>query len=205
MRYHLQYSHKNEPTITGLPLASITPKSKIKASLNPSFNSHSEPKNLQKISKKTPLPIRYQPYSPRNSSPPKNMKSKIQNSLEDPLNISGYPAEDEQNPEHSDEFPVFEAVPVTEEIIENNQENSVKLAENSKQKNKTSSNHEEDPFSEEAISTNENFDKDIGNLTRFNVHAKKIVNEMIFFFLYIFLKILKVKSVIFVKLILRIF
>ena len=168
MRYHLQYSHKNEPTITGLPLASITPKSKIKASLNPSFNSHSEPKNLQKISKKTPLPIRYQPYSPRNSSPPKNMKSKIQNSLEDPLNISGYPAEDEQNPEHSDEFPVFEAVPVTEEIIENNQENSVKLAENSKQKNKTSSsNHEEDPFSEEAISTNENFDKDIGNLTRF--------------------------------------
>ena len=173
MRYHLQYSHKNEPTITGLPLASITPKSKIKASLNPSFNSHSEPKNLQKISKKTPLPIRYQPYSPRNSSPPKNMKSKIQNSLEDPLNISGYPAEDEQNPEHSDEFPVFEAVPVTEEIIENNQENSVKLAENSKQKNKTSSNHEEDPFSEEAISTNENFDKDIGNLTKGSMFMPK--------------------------------
>ena len=180
MKYHIQYSHpdlnKLKPA-AGLSVTSVNPKPNILKASPPSFNikSHnSEPKNRQNF-QKTPLPIRYQPYSSPRNSPP--MKSKIQNSLEvDPLNISGYPPE---NLENSDEFPVFEAVPVidntkkaTEEII--NQENSVKSAA-SKQK-KLVKTHEEDPFSEDTLSDkeifNENFEKDIGNL---NLRLKNIV------------------------------
>ena len=159
----MQYSHQNEysklkPASSGLSV-SITqgpsraaPKPKIKASPSFNLNSHSEPKNRQQSSlQKTPLPIRYQPYSSPRSSPSTK-------SLEDPLNISGYPSESQEN---SDD-PVFETVTidakkVTEEII--NQENSEKLASKQKKQQKTSSN-EEDPFSETILSSK--FEKDIG-------------------------------------------